>query len=340
MNIGIPCSGGKITIINALIMKKYYSSFIILGLAIFVFLTSCDNVEDGYRINYPESDADFTVELLTNNRGAQGDTINFLIKVKSNSDIKSLVVNSTESGGFGTGFFVENLEFDPLIDHVYGTIQENVQQLNLNYLYLIPNDSADVTVNFNLIDGNGKLTISHKVFAVPNVVHYNNVEMYSFSSLYTDGFASTDGTVYHNLPDYETLNAANIIIQESIDFAPIVNDKNELLLVAPYNGWLNSRFSAKNKTLLKLLDGIDSDKFETYSTPAELSKITEEYEVKKGSTVLYNIKVGDVIGFRTDFSATNPYHFGLIRINAIHPTNSPYYEGVSYLIEMDIAVQN
>lgn len=326
--------------INTLIMKKYYSSFIIIGLAIFAFLYSCDNVEEGYRIDYTESDAEFNVEMLTNNRGAKGDTIKFLILADSYSDIKSLVVNSTQSGGFGTGFFIENLEFDPLIDHVYGTIQKNVQEINLKYYYILPNDSAKVTVNFNLIDGNGKLTVSHNVFAVPDIARYNNVIMYTQTSIKTDGFASIDGKVYPNLPNYETLNTTNEIIQESIDFAPIVNDNDELLLVAPYNGSLNSKFSAKNKTLLKLLNGIAPDDFEKYMTPAELSKITEEYEVKKGSTALYNVKVGDVIGFRTDFAATNPYHFGLLRINAIHPSNSPQYEGTCYLIEMDIAVQN
>lgn len=316
-------------------MKKYlYLPFLLIA-SLIIF--SCENVEEGYRIDYPETPADFSVTLLTPDRAAVGENIVFSIQALSEYDIKSLVVTTSISGGAGTGFTIDSTQVDPLIDHTYGTIQKNVHELDLGYTYLVDNDSIDPVITFTLVDEYGSKTIQYSLYAVPPIVEYDSVVMFAQTNAKADGFASSDGMVYHDLTNYTDLTKVNETIQESLDMVFLIID-NKAVLLAPYNGNFSSSMPIRNKTLLKLLPEVTSDEFDQL-TSASLSSITEDNEVNRGTTDLWDVRVGDIIGFRTDFASTNPYHFGMLRINAIHPTNCEYYEGTSYLIELDVVTQ-
>lgn len=310
---------------------------VILSLAFLLGMAACDNVDEGYRIDYGESSAQFAVELLTADRGSVGDTIIYNIQAVSEFEIKSLLVGTTISGESGSGFVIPTGETDPLIDHVYGTIQPGTKAINIQYNYVVSQDTVDATVNFTMIDEMGKKEKVFELLTIPSVVAYDSLVLYSKTSSLTDGLSTADGVVYHNLTEYEEVNVVNNAVQEALDIVFIVNN-DVAMLVAPYNGTFSSGMSVKNKTLFKKIANVTSTDFDNL-TDATLSIITEENEVKKGSTSVGNLKVGDIIGFRTDLASTNPYHFGLIRINAIHPTNVEYYEGVSYMIEMDVVTQ-
>jgi len=300
-------------------------------------MASCDNVDEGYRIDYGESTAQFTVTLLTADRGAVGDTIIYALQATSDANIKSMVVNNSVSGGTGTGYVIPGGETDPLIDHVYGTIQPNTKAFNIRYYYVVSQDTLDATINFIMIDELGKKETTHELYTVPSIVSYDSLVLFCKSQSLADGFSTSDGMVYHNLQEYEEVSEINKAVQEALDMVFIV-DNGIGMLVAPYSGIFYSSMAIKNKTLFKLTPDVSSSDFDNL-TNATLSIITEENEVKKGSTSIDSLKVGDILGYRTDLASTNPYHFGLIRINAIHPTNVEYYDGVSYMIEMDVVTQ-
>jgi hypothetical protein len=301
-------------------------------------MASCNNVEDGYRIDYPESDAVLSIGLLTPDRGKVGDTISFTIDASANSDIKSLVVISSQTGGNGTEYVISPSQTDPLIDHSYGTMQPNTRGFAIKYNYVMAMESGNVLLTFRLIDGNGQKSFSQSLLTVPAVSKYSNVALYTQSSSLADGFSTKDGAVYPDLSSYEALTSLNMAVQQSLDVVfLVVNDT--AVLIAPYNGFFQSSLQIRNKTLFKKLTGVTSADFDKM-TAAKLSAITEEQEVKKGSTLLWNVKVGDIVGFRTDLDSSNPYHFGMLRINAMHPTNAKHYSGVSYLVRMDVVVQN
>lgn len=314
------------------------NNFIILLSLIGVLgIRSCENVEDGYRIDYPESPAEFTVSLLSADRGAIRDTISYSLKATSEYDIKSLVITSSVSGGDGTGYVIYPDMEDPLIDHVFGTIQPGTRNIDLVYNYVVAQDTLNSDLTFTLIDDFGKNTFVQSVITVPSITEYKQIVMYSQSDEKTDGFSSIDGQVYHDLQKYEELTVENEAIQQSIDLIFIISGGGTAL-VAPYNGQFSSNMAIRNKTLVKLMPEVSNEEFDNLSN-ASLSLLTEEYEIKNGTTSVENVKVGDIIGFRTDFASSNPYHYGMLRINAIHPTNIEHYEGISYLIEADIVTQ-
>jgi hypothetical protein len=291
----------------------------------------------GFRFDYVETPASFSVTLNTADRGAVGEAIIFSIQAKSDFNIKSLVVDSEVSGTSGTGFVIDSSQTDPLIDHAYGTIQKGTKEIDIYYHYVIENDTLDPRISFTLVDEYGSKTVQHNLYAVPSIVSYDSLVLFAQSRINADGFSTYDGAVYHRLADYEEVTAVNEQVQESLDIVFLISNETSAL-VAPYNGNFGSAMSIRNKTLLKLLPDVTSAEFDSL-TPASVSKITEEAEVKKGSTDLWDIKAGDIIGFRTDFASTNPYHYGILRINAIHPTNCEYYEGTSYLVEFDVVTQ-
>lgn len=315
-------------------MKK---NIIPLFIATILGFASCNNVEDGYRIDYVDSPSQFAVNILTPDRAIVGDSITYLITAESEVDIKSLVVSTSISGGDGTGFAIAENGIDPLVDHIYGTIQPGTRNLELLYHYVVSQDTVDAKVNFTLIDDYGKNLVTYDLHTIPSTVTYTNVTMYAQSNSLADGLSTGSGLVYHNLEDYQEINAANQAIQESLDIV-FVMDGTNAFLAAPYSGYFWSSMSVKNKTLFKLIDNTEGIDFENL-TSADVSQITEDNLVKKGTTQIDDLKVGDIIGFRTDFASTNPYHFGLIKINNMHPTNVEYYDGTSYVIEMDIITQ-
>ncbi len=318
-------------------MKKANINISIILALILILVSSCENVEEGYRINYDETPAQFSVTLLSANRGAISDSIALSIKAVSEYNIKSLVVTSTVSGAGGTGYYTGKDMADPFVDHAYGTVQPGTREIDVIYYYVVSQDTVDAKITFTLVDGYGKKTLEQELITVPSIVRYDNVVLYSQTSKYTDGFSTSDGMVYHNLSGYEDVTVVNEAIQESLDIV-FLSDELSSGLVAPYSGYFSSGMAVRNKTLFKSISGLTDEEFDNLTT-ATLSEITEINGVKKGATDIQNIKVGDIIGFRTDFNSANPYHYGLLRINAIHPTIVDYYDGTSYLIEMDIVTQ-
>ncbi len=310
---------------------------IVLTLIVIIGMVSCDNVIDGYRIDYKESPAEFTVALLSSNRAAISDTITFSIKATSDYDIKSVISVSTISGGGGTGYFIDSDSKDPFIDHSFGTIQPGTREIDVIYYYIVSQDTVDASITFSLIDEYGKKTTDFDMIMVPSIVKYDSVVLYTQTPTRTDGFSSVDGYVYSDLTNFEDLTVANEAVQESLDII-FLFDGLSSKLVAPYSGYFWSKMNVRNKTLFKLIPEITDEDFDNLSN-ASLSEITELYEVKKGSTDIQDVKVGDIIGFRTDFASSNPYRYGMLRINTIHPTTVDHYEGTSYLIEMDVVTQ-
>jgi hypothetical protein len=311
-----------------------------LGLFVLMIagLSSCYDVEEGYRITYSESPAVFNVIAPEIIRGAVGDTISFEIQAQTQSDIKSVVVSSTLSGKEGTGFYIPAGETDPLIDHAYGTIQKNTRKFDIYYNYVIAEDSNDVTINFDLIDGDGKKSAEYDVITVPSITHYNNVMLFTNTTAKTDGFSTVDGSIYRELSNYETVTSANQTVQESLDIIFLVWN-NTAILAGPYDGWFSSNMKVRNKTkFMKLSDSMTSTDFDAL-TNATLSYYTDKGKVDKGTTSISDIKVGDLIGFKTDFASANSYKYGILRVKAIHPTNCDWYEGVSYMIDMDVVTQ-
>jgi hypothetical protein len=302
-----------------------------------VAITSCNNVEDGYRIEYPESTADFTVTAKNLERGAIGDTILYDINAQSDFDIKSIIIESSTSGKEGTGLFVKGGDADPLIDHTYGTVQKNTKEFNLGYRYIVSQDTTDVTLSFKLIDGEGKKSASSKVLTVPAITRYSSITMFSNSNSKTDGLSTADGMVYKKLPSYEAITTDNVKVQESIDVIFIVSN-NSAMFVAPYNGNFASNFSVRNKTKFKKMESINATDFANL-TNASFSYFIDTDEVNKGATSVSNVKVGDFIGYKTDFASTNSYKFGIMKINSIHPANCDWYEGTSYVVEMEVVTQ-
>jgi hypothetical protein len=315
----------------------YIRYFIIFQLAFAMMFSSCENVEDGYRVDYNETPAEFNVELVSADRGAVGDNVTFSISASSDFNIKSVIVTSSVSGGGNSGFEVKEGEEDPLIDHAYGTIQPETKSLDLLYHFEIANDSVDARITFQLIDEFGKKDTLHVISGIPSIVSYDSIILVTNTRSQADGFSTNDGEIYQDANQYSDVTATNIAIQSSIDFVYVVNGSSALL-ASPYNGAFSSSFQQKNKTLFMKMPAMTDEEFKAIDGVV-LSLLTEENNVEDGTTYIGEVKVGDVVGFRTDFASSNPYHFGMLKINAIHPTQVDYYEGVSYLIELDIITQ-
>ncbi len=317
-------------------MQKIFKILTVLSFSLIAF-QSCYDVEDGYRIDYPESSAIFSVDPVNYNRGAIGDTISFKVKADSNFPIKALSVTSTISGGSGTGYSIPQGEKSPFIDHSYGTVHDGVFQVDFYYNYIVEQDTANSTLEFKMVDEEGKKVARKEVITVPEVNRYDNITMYCKNNSKTDGLSTADGVVYHRLTDYEPVSEANKMVQESLDLVFIVEGENAML-VAPYDLRYSTIMSIRNKTKLKKMDALQADDFNRL-TAASLSHFAEVDSIKNGDTYVSDLKVNDIIGFQTDFASTNSYNYGLVRINAIHPTNTDLYEGVSYMIEMDVVTQ-
>lgn len=317
-------------------IKNLHSKILLIGMFVTIF-TSCNNVEEGYRIDYAESTADFTVTPLNMERGAVGDTIYYEVKAQSDFNLKSIIVQSSTSGNEGTGFFIEQGGTDPLIDHTYGTIQKDTKGFDIGYRYIVSQDSVEVTLSFSLIDEEGKKATSTKVITVPGITRYSNITMYTNSNSKTDGLSTADGIVYRKLPGYESITSDNVKIQEAIDVIFLVSN-NSAMFVAPYNGNFASNFTVRNKTKFKKMESISATDFAVL-TNASLSYFIDTDKVNNGSTSVSDIKVGDFIGFKTDFASANSYKFGIIKINSIHPANCDWYEGTSYVVEMEVVTQ-
>jgi hypothetical protein len=319
-------------------MKKYF--YQIVSILTFSLLISCENVSEGYEVEYGGTSAKFLVSLTTPNIGSEGDESFFSLQAQSDNEIKSIVVSyyDEDQVGANTGYVVDSSITDPLLNHALGTIKPGTYSVDLGYKFVFPSDSAKNTIKFTLIDEEGKAEVEFDLKGIPNITRYDNVILVSQNPVLLDGLSSADGEVYTNLAEYKDLSATNLLVQEKIDINFGVNSNLTAKIFSPYNNSFGLGFSKKNKTVFKLLNDVTISELDTINNIG-VSKITEANKVDKGATVIESVKVGDIIGFRTDFASANPYHYGILKINAIHPTNVERYDGASYLIEMDVIVQ-
>ncbi len=313
----------------------YLLSFFLL----FFGFYACENVEDGYTVDYNDASAEFTVELLTSEIGSEGDSAIFSISVNSDYDIKSLITISTESGDDGSGYIIDTtVSDDPFVDHSYGTIQPGTKSLSLTYAYIFPSDTTDNTLTIRMIDEEGEAEVEYDLDGILDIETYDSVSIYTQTSRLTDAFSTYNGEVYTDIAEYSDETEYNLDLQEYFDIIFLVED-DTAMLTSPYAGYVNAGLSVDLKThFVNLSDYISADEFDDI-TNITLSEITDEYAVKKGSATVTDVQVGDVIGFRTDLSSKNSYCYGMLRINAIHPTTVDYYDGTCYVLEMDVKTQ-
>lgn len=326
-------------------MKIYCSgnifTFIVLVLFSFTILSCDDLVEDGYRIDYSDSDAAFSIEAIGYEMGAAGDVVSYKITANSANDIKSLVVESNQPGANGSGYDVGTDGFDdPFADHIYGTIKKSVTAFTVKYDFIIPKDINKSKLIFSLIDEQGKVSSEVNISVVPSIKNYSNKNIFSKDNLYYDAFASINGVVYEDIKtNFSTASEENISVQEKIDIVFYVSNTGSSVICSPAYGGLSVDLKVENQTKFKTLPTISDDDFSNI-TPASLVELTKADSIGYyGSTGISKVKVGDIIGFTTDLNAVHSFKTGLIKVNGLHPTNVSRYEGKSYVLECDIVTQ-
>jgi hypothetical protein len=314
----------------------------VLGLSCMMLLSCEDLVEEGYRIDYPDSDAVFTAVPMAYDAGAVGDRVSFKLSVKSDHDIKSCVVTATNDGASGSGYDVGEDGFDdPFADHNYGTVQKGITSFTVKYDYIIPEGINQAKVTFSVIDDMGKVSAEVDVHVVAPIKNYDNRELFAKNNIFNDAFASIDGIVYPDIKsNYSTVNSDNVAVQEKIDilFYYDLNDKVSVISSID-DSRLGFDLTIKNATRFVKMDDITEEDFMSL-TPASLVALTQEDSIiYKGSSQVRGIRVGDIVGFSTDINAIHSFKTGLIKVNGLHPTNVEHYEGTAYVMECDIVTQ-
>lgn len=309
---------------------------------VFFGLIACEKlVDDGYRIDYEQSDAEFQVEPLGLESGAEGDIISYKLSVTSNHFIKSCIVQASQEGAGGSGYDVATEGFeDPFADHNYGTVKKDVKSFTVKYDYIIPEDVNKVKITFSVIDNIGKVSQVVNIAVVPNIKKYSIKSLYAQNSMFNDAFATIDGLVYPNIrANYGSESQENIAVQEKIDiffFYDLAN--NVSVISAPDNGSLGVELKIENATRFQKLD-LTSEDFDNI-TAGSLVELTREDSINyKGTSRVTGISVGDIIGFVTDLNALHSLKTGLIKVKSLHPANVNHYEGTSYVMECDIVTQ-
>ena len=322
-------------------LKHSYRIFFLLFLLTTIIACS-DFVDEGIEITYPLSDSNLSVESITGENGAAEEMVSYRITASANTNIKSLIVQSSNEGKNGSGFNVNSTEFDdPFIDHIFGTIQKDVQSFTVRYDYIIPADISRTRLTFTIIDDNGKVSVEKTISVVPNIKTYTNRELFAKDNDFYDAFSSIDGVVYQDIKtNYSPFTEGNVAVQEKIDLAFYFDrDQNNAILAAPVSSRIFLELAINNSTRFKKLpESVEIDIADI--TPSTLIQLTEEEELlKTGATHVDNLKVGDVIGFVTDLNAVNSLKTGLLKVTGLHPGSVSRYDGVAFVLECDIVVQ-
>ena len=323
-------------------MLKHLPKIFFLLLLLTVISACTDFVEEGIEIDYPPSNATLTVEPIAGENGAADETVSYKITASATSNIKSLIVQSSNEGKNGSGFNVNSSEFDdPFIDHIFGTIQKNTQAFTVRYDYIIPTEISKTRLTFTIIDETGKVSVEKTISVVPNVKKYTNRALFAKDNDFYDAFASIDGEVYPNIKDnYSRFTEENVAVQEKIDFAFYYDreDKNAVL-AAPFSNRIFLELAINNSTRFrKLPAATDLDIAEI--TPSKLIELTENEELlKTGALQVDKLKVGDVIAYVTDLNSVYSLKTGLLKVTGLHPGSVPRYEGVAFVLECDVVVQ-
>ena len=302
---------------------------------------SCDDfVEDGYRINYPPSDASLEVEAIGYQSGAVGDVVSYKITAQSPSPVKSLVIQTNNPGANGTGFDVGAEGFDdPFADHIYGTVKNDITSFKVKYDYIIPEGINKSKVTFSLIDQEGKVSTEANLKVVSAIKKYNSIKLYAKNNLNNDAFATIDGLVYPDIKtNFSITSEENLSVQEKIDIVFYMNN-NTSVISSPAHGGLNLDMDVENATKFKKLTSVDEEDFANI-TAASLVEITKADSIGYyGSSSVSNLRVGDIIGFTTDLNALHSFKTGLIKVKELHPAIVDYYQGTAYVIGFDLVTQ-
>ncbi len=326
---------------------KIYSSgnlftFIVLVLFSFAILSCDDLVEDGYRITYPISDANFNIEPIGYEMGAAGDVVSYKITANSANAMKSLVVETNQPGANGSGYDVGSVGFDdPFADHIYGTIKKSVTAFTVKYDYIIPKDINKSKLVFTLIDDQGKVSNEVNIAVVPTIKKYANNSLYAKDRLFYDAFATIDGIVYPDIrTNFSTSSEENKTVQEKIDVIFYHNvSNNQSYITSPADDGVNIDLNIENATKFKKMQVITHEDFQAMTAASLFEKTKADSIAYYGSSAVSGIRVGDIIGFSTDINALHSLKTGLLKINSLHPTNISRYEGKSYVMECDVITQ-
>ena len=323
-------------------MLQHSPKILFLLLLLTTIVACTDLVEEGIDITYPPSNATLSVEPIAGENGAAEEMVSYRITASATTNIKSLIVQSSQEGKNGSGFNVTSTEFDdPFIDHTFGTIQKNTQSFTVRYDYIIPTDISRTRLTFTIIDETGKVSVEKTISVIPNVKKYTNRKLFAKDNDFYDAFASIDGVVYQDIKNnYSRFTAENVAIQEKIDFAFYYDrERKNAVLAAPFSNRIFLELAINNSTSLKKLPAL-SDIDIASITPSTLLELTESEELlKTGSLQVDNLKVGDVIGFVTDLTAVNSLKTGLLKVTGLHPGSVPRYDGIAFVLECDIVVQ-
>ena len=306
-------------------------------------MLSCEDlVEDGYRIEYAESDATFTAEPLDLESGAVGDIISYKLIVDSDHFIKSCVVQATHDGASGSGYDVTTDGYDdPFADHSYGTVKKGIRSFVVKYDYIIPKGINKSKITFSVIDEMGKVSARVDLNVVPAIKKYPGKELFAKNNLFNDAFASIDGLVYPDIKsNYSTLSEENLTVQEKIDIIYYYDKGANLSVISsPDDSRISLELQVENATRFKKLSGITAEDFNSI-TAASLVTLTASDSISyKGTSQVRGIAVGDIVGFSTDLNAIHSLKTGLIKVNGLHPTNVGHYDGTAYVMECDIITQ-
>lgn len=309
----------------------------------FVVLTSCDDlVQDGYRIDYEETDAVFTVEALGYESGAVGDVVSYKLSVNSNHAIKSCVVQTSNNGASGSGYDVASEGYDdPFADHNYGTVKKDINAFVVKYDYVIPENVNKAKLTFSVIDEMGKVSQVVSLAVVSDIKVNEGVELFARNSIFFDAFATINGLVYPDIKNnYSQTSAESLDVQEKIDIVYYYDEGGKSsVIAAPNNGSLGVELQIENATRFKRMTEITEEDFNSL-TAASLLELTRDDSIAYyGSSQVRDIIVGDIVGFTTDLIATHSLKSGLIKVNGLHPTNVGHYEGTAYVMECDIVSQ-
>ena len=314
-----------------------------LMISAMIMLISCEDlVEDGYRIDYPASDALLTVEAMDYESGAVGDVVSYKLTVQSDYLIKSCVVQATEQGAGGSGYDVGEEGFDdPFADHNYGTLKKDIKSFTVKYDYIVPVGINNSRITFSVIDEQGKVSQEVSLKVVPGIKAYPKRSLYSKSQLFYDAFATINGLVYPDIKtNYSTLSEENLSVQEEIDIVFYYDsDANESVICAPNDGNVSLGMQVENATKFKMMEGISEAEFNEI-TAASLVTLTKNDSINyQGTSQVRGVMVGDIVGFTTDVNALHSQKTGLIKVNSLHPVNVGHYQGTAYVMECDIISQ-
>jgi hypothetical protein len=327
-------------------MKIYSSGNIFTFIVLVLFsitIVSCDDlVEDGYRIDYPPSDAAFNIEPIGYEMGAVGDIVSYKITASSANAIKSLVIESNQPGANGSGYDVGSVGYDdPFADHIFGTIKKNVTEFTVKYDYIIPKDINKSKLTFSLVDKQGKVSEEVNIAVVPSIKRYPKKNIVAKDNLFYDAFATIDGIVYPDIKtNYSTSSEENVRVQNKIDivFYHDINNSRSVIC-SPAYGPVSLNLSVQNQTKFKKMNNISSEDFLNITAASLYEKTKMDSIAYNGSPNVNGIRVGDIVAFTTDINAIHSLKTGLIKVNGLHPTNVSWYEGTSYVLECDIVTQ-